>query len=154
MGKGKITRAIHQERSLGGKDFKHKWDLLCWVGGGLLSHFPFLFAPVGIFFLGNSHYRTILTDYVSGGELIWIAVVFLIITIGNTLTDFLNSSKRSNLSIGRVVLLLSGGMTAFFCSWVYVVRKGRVEPLSAVFSIVLWIVSMSISFGLFNTRES
>jgi hypothetical protein len=155
MGKGKINKANQQENSLNGNE--KEWDFLLWVGGGILAHFPFLFALLGIFLLKNANYKKLLKDYLTGGELLWISAVFLITTMGYLLTDFLNPPKRSNVSTRtkrRIALLCSGGLMFLFCFAGYVVRKGQPEPLPAVSSVILWILSISISIGLIKVKET
>jgi len=152
MSKGIISKANQQQSSLNG--VKKEWDYLLWAGGGILSHFPFLFTIPGIFMLKNDNYKKLLKDYLTGGELLWISAVFLITTMGYLLTDVLNPSKRSNVSkTKRRAWLLCGGAMFLICFAVYVVRKGQVEPLPVVSSLVLWLLSVSISVRLIKLKE-
>jgi hypothetical protein len=149
MGKGTIDKANREEMSLNGKDNKQLWASFSWVGGGLLSHFPFLFAPIGIFVLNNNNYKKIFVDYIPGGELIWVAAVFLIITMGNSIIDFLNFTIKNRL---MRIFFLCGGVMFLICIIVYFGIKGQDEPLSPVASVIIWFLSISVSVALYITK--
>ena len=148
MSKGIIDRANREERSLYGRENKQLWASFLWAGGGLLSHFPFFVALIGIFYFQNGNYRKIFVDYVPGGELIWIAAVFLIITMGNSITDFVNSTKKINPK--RIFFLCSAGFVFLICIFVYFGIKGQDNPSSPVASVLLWLLSMIVSVALYK----
>jgi len=153
MGKGKINKANQQGNSLNGAE--KEWDFLLWAGGGILSHFPFLLAILMVLAFKNANYIKLLKDYVTGGELLWISVVFLVTTMAYILTDILNSPKRTKTKTKRRLgLLCSGALMFLICFAVYVERKGQAEPLPVVFSLILWFLSISISVSLFRMKEA
>jgi hypothetical protein len=152
MAKGTLDKANHEERSLNGKNNKQLWVFFVWVGGGMLSHFPFIFAPIGVYLLKNNTYKKIQADYITGGEFIWISAVFLIITMGNSITDFLSSAIK--ISLWRIILLYIGLFMSLICILVYFGRKGQEVPLSPATSFVLWTLSMALSVVLYKTQET
>lgn len=153
MGKGIIGKASQEGESLRVKGKKEIWTFYSWVGGGLLSYFPFILAIIGFYFLNNTNYKKLIDDYLFGGDFIWIAAVFLIMTMGNSLTYFIYHSK-SNTFNKKMIWLFSGVLMFVICIFVFTEIKGHTKPPSLVFSLSIWLLTMFISVGIYKTKET